>query len=45
MLTTPPVPAAPANKEPMYLYIADTSQVVSVVMVIEHPEAGKAQLV
>ncbi|SPT17070.1 unnamed protein product [Triticum aestivum] len=43
MLTTPPVLAALAAKEPMYLYIAATSRVVSTVMVVERPEDGGAQ--
>ena len=43
MLTTPPVLAAPTAKEPMYLYIAATSRVVSTVMVVERPEGGRAQ--
>jgi hypothetical protein len=42
MLTTPPVLAAPAAKEPMLLYIAVTSRVVSTVMVVESQEDGKA---
>ncbi|XP_073360616.1 uncharacterized protein [Aegilops tauschii subsp. strangulata] len=32
MLTTPPVLAAPAAKEPMFLYIATTSRVVNTVI-------------
>src|SRR5215216_6837855 len=43
MLTTPSVLAAPAAKEPMFLYIAATSRVVSTVIVVERPEDGKAQ--
>src|SRR3989337_3541090 len=43
MLTTPPVLAAPAAKEPMYIYIAATSRVVSTVMVVERLEDGRAQ--
>ncbi|SPT18084.1 unnamed protein product [Triticum aestivum] len=42
MLTTPPVLAAPTPKEPMLLYIAATSRVVSTVIVVEHKEEGKA---
>ena len=42
MLTTPPVLAAPTPKEPMLLYIAATSQVVSTVIVVERKEEGKA---
>ena len=45
VLTTPPVLAAPTDKEPMLLYIAATSRVVSTVIVVQHPEDGKAQLV
>src|SRR3989337_2066993 len=43
MLSTPPVLAAPAAKEPMFLYIAATSRAVSTVIVVERPEDGKAQ--
>ena len=43
MLTTPPVLAAPAAKEPMYLYIAATSRLVSTVMVVERAEDSRAQ--
>ena len=42
MLTTPPVLAAPTPKEPMLLYIAATSRVVSIVIVVERKEEGKA---
>ena len=42
MLTTPPVLAAPTPKEPMLLYIAATSRVVNIVMVVERKEEGKA---
>ena len=42
MLAMPPVLAAPAAKEPMYLYIAATSRVVSTVIVVERKEEGKA---
>ena len=45
MLTTPPVLAAPTAKEPMLLYIAATSRVVSTVIVVERPEGGRAQSV
>ncbi|SPT20395.1 unnamed protein product [Triticum aestivum] len=45
MLTTPPVLAAPTEKEPMLLYIAATSRVVSTVIVVQRPEEGRAQLV
>ena len=42
MLTTPPVLAAPTPKEPMLLYIAATSRVVSTVIGAERKEEGKA---
>ncbi|SPT18051.1 unnamed protein product [Triticum aestivum] len=42
MLTTPPVLAALTPKEPMLLYIASTSRVVSTVIVVERKEEGKA---
>src|ERR1043165_8634744 len=45
MLSTAPVLAAPIEKEPMMLYIAATSRVISIVMVVERPEKDKAQLV
>ena len=38
MLATPPILAAPTEKEPMLLYIAATSRVVSIVMVVEHKD-------
>ena len=41
MLTTPPVLAALTEKEPMLLYIAATSRVVSTVIVVECKEDGK----
>ena len=41
-MSTPPVLAAPADKEPMFLYIAATSRVVSTVIVVERPEDGRA---
>jgi hypothetical protein len=40
-LSTVPVLAVPASREPMLLYIAATPQVVSVVVVVEHVEEGK----
>ena len=43
MLSTAPVLAAPTEKEPMMLYIAATTRVVSMVMVVERPEKDKAQ--
>ena len=42
ILLTPPVLAAPTPKEPMLLYIAATSRVVSTVIVVERKEEGKA---
>ena len=45
VLSTAPVLAAPAEKEPMLLYIAATTRVVSIVMVVERPEEGRAQAV
>ena len=42
MLSTPPILAAPTDKEPMLLYIAATSRVVSAVIVVEHKEEGRA---
>src|SRR3954465_5268211 len=42
-LTTRPFLAAPKEKEPLLLYIAATSQVVSVAIVVEREEEGKAQ--
>ena len=44
MLTTPPVLAAPTPKEPMLLYIAATSRVVTTVIVVECKEEGKRSL-
>ena len=43
MLSTAPVLAAPAEKEPMLMYIAATTRVVSIVMVVERPKKGRAQ--
>src|SRR3954468_23569275 len=42
MLSTSPILVAPIEKEPMLLYIAATNRVISVVMVVEHPEKDKA---
>src|SRR3954471_7712421 len=42
MFVTPPVLAAPTPKEPMLLYIAATSRVVSTVIVVERKGEGKA---
>jgi hypothetical protein len=42
VLSTPPVMVAPNEKEPLPLYIAATYQVVSIVLVVESSEEGKA---
>src|SRR3954464_15775050 len=44
-LSTRPVLAAPQEKEPLVLYIAATSRVVSVAIVVEREEEGKSQKV
>src|SRR3954469_15640393 len=44
-LSTRPVLTVPKEKEPVLLYIAATSQVVSVAIVVEREEEGKAQKV
>ena len=41
MLYIAPVLVAPAEKEPMMLYIAATTRVVSIVMVVERPKTDK----
>ena len=43
VMSTAPVLAPPAQKEPMLMYIAATNRVVSVVLVVEHREEGKEQ--
>src|SRR4051812_40454766 len=43
MLSTAPVLAAPIEKERMMLYIAATTRVISIVMVVERPEKDRAQ--
>ena len=43
MLSTAPVLAASTEKDPMMLYIAATTRVVSIVMVVERLETDKAQ--
>jgi hypothetical protein len=43
MLSTLPVLAALTAKEPLLLYIAATNRVVSPVVAVERPEAGRAQ--
>nr|XP_020190282.1 uncharacterized protein LOC109750975 [Aegilops tauschii subsp. strangulata] len=40
-----PILAAPAEKEPLLLYIAATLRSVSTVMVVERPEKGKIQAI
>jgi hypothetical protein len=45
VLSTPPVLVAPKEKEPLLLYIAATHQVVSIVLVVERSEEGKAHSV
>jgi hypothetical protein len=42
VLSTPPVLVAPKEREPLLLYIAATHQVVSMVLVVERSEEGKA---
>jgi hypothetical protein len=42
VLSTPPVLVAPTEKEPLLLYIAATHQVLSIVLVVERSEEGKA---
>ena len=41
VLSTSPVLVTPHEQEPMLLYIAATTQVVSTVLVVEREEAGK----
>ena len=41
VMSTAPVLAPPPAKEPMLMYIAATSRVVSVVLVVERREEGK----
>jgi hypothetical protein len=42
VLSMPPVSVAPKEKEPLLLYIAATYQVISIVLVVERSEEGKA---
>jgi hypothetical protein len=42
VLSTPPVLVRPKETEPLLLYIAATHQVVSMVLVVEQSEEGKA---
>jgi hypothetical protein len=39
-LTHAPIPMPPQDGEPLYLYVATTTQVVSAVIVVEHMEEG-----
>nr|ABF99143.1 retrotransposon protein, putative, Ty3-gypsy subclass [Oryza sativa Japonica Group] len=45
LLTTPPVLASPHPQEPLLLYVSATSQVVSMVLVVEREEEGHIQKV
>ncbi|KAM0900234.1 hypothetical protein ACQ4PT_020788 [Festuca glaucescens] len=45
VLSTAPILASPASKEPMLMYIATTNRVVSVVLVVERKEEGGEQAV
>nr|CAE02527.2 OSJNBb0003A12.14 [Oryza sativa Japonica Group] len=45
LLTEPPVLASPHPQEPLLLYVAATSQVVSTVLVVEREEEGHVQKV
>ena len=40
-MSTKPVLVAPQEREPLYLYLAATKQVVSTVLVVERAEEGK----
>ncbi|KAK1695913.1 hypothetical protein QYE76_012610 [Lolium multiflorum] len=40
-ISTPPILVAPKEKEPLFLYIAATPQVVSTALVVEREEEGK----
>jgi hypothetical protein len=42
MLTHAPILTLPQDGEPLYLYVAATTQVVSAVIVVEHTEEGHA---
>src|SRR3954464_7646212 len=42
-LSTPPILAVPKEREPLYLYIAARSSVVSTALVVERTEEGKVQ--
>jgi hypothetical protein len=45
VLSTPLVPVAPNEKEPLLLYIAATHQVESMVLIVERSKEGKAHRV
>ena len=45
MLSTKPIWVAPHERDPLYLYIAATRQVVSTALVVERAEEGKAHCV
>jgi hypothetical protein len=45
VLSTPPVLVAPKERKPLLLYIAATHLVVSMVLVVEQSEEGKAHRV
>jgi hypothetical protein len=42
LLKSPPIVMAPALEEPMLLYIAATTQVVSAALVVEREESGRS---
>jgi len=44
-LTSPPVLVSPLLEEPLMLYIAATTHVVSMAIVVEHQEEGRVQKV
>jgi hypothetical protein len=44
-LTKPPILVAPNEEEPLLLYVTATSQVVSVVIVVEWKEEGNIQTI
>lgn len=45
LLSTPPILATPAEKEPLLLYITATNYVVRVVLVVERAEEGRVEKV
>src|SRR3954469_22558310 len=44
-LSTPPILVVPKEREPLYLYIAAQSSVVSTALVVERVEEGKLQCI